>query len=143
MNFLRQIGYLYWLALGILLAIALFSNSPLPLLVAIGIGFVQCIHYLILCRRLSAFPAQVRFAYLGALVVGYLAGGFTVAALLVGTITLLLFDYCPLARMVWLMPWNRTRPITWGVVWWAFAARPATFEATTQLSGTRSAPAAR
>lgn len=143
MESLCPIRYWYWQALGILLAIALFTSSPLALLVAIGLGFVQCIHYLIHCRRLSAFPVQVRAAYLGALVVGHFAGGFTVAALLVGTITLLLFDYCPLARMVWLMPWNRTRPITWGVVWWAFASRPARFDAATQASGTRSAPAAR
>jgi hypothetical protein len=143
MDRLRQIGYLYWLALGILLAIALLNISALALFVAIGLGLVQCIHYLIRYGCLSAFPVQVRVAYLWVLVIGQFAGGLPVAGLLAGTITLLLFNYCPLARMVWLMPWNRTRPITWGVVWWAFSSRPATFDAGAQPSATRSALAAR
>jgi hypothetical protein len=123
----HRIGYWYWLALGMLLAIAHLGISPLALPAAIGLGLVQCIHFLICHRRLSAFPVQVRLAYLGALVSGQIAGGLTVTGLLIGTATLLLFDYCPLARMLWLMPWNRTRPITLGVMWWAFTSRPASF----------------
>ncbi|BAU50186.1 hypothetical protein SVA_3650 [Sulfurifustis variabilis] len=126
MNRFRQIGYWYWLALDILLAVGLFGIAPQALLVAIGLGAFQSFHYLIRQGRLSAFPVQVRIAYLGLLAIGQLGGVFLIVnwIQLIGTTALLLFDYCPLARIVSLMPWNRTRPFTWRLMWRTFCSRP-------------------
>lgn len=121
----RQIGYWYWLAIDILLAVGLFGIAPEALLVAIGLGTFQSIHYLIRHGRLSAFPVQVRVAYLGLLVLGQF-GPLVIFnwIQLIGTTALLVFDYCPLARMLSLMPWNRTRPFSWRLMWWTVVARP-------------------
>lgn len=121
----HQIGYWYWLAIDILLAVGLFGFVPQALLVAIGLGAFQSVHYLIRHRRLSAFPVQVRVAYLALLVLGQFGPLVILNWIqLVGTTALLVFDYCPLARMLSLMPWNRTRPFSWRLAWWTVVVRP-------------------
>jgi hypothetical protein len=126
MNRFRQIGYWYWLAIDVLLAIGLFGIAPRALLVATGLGVFQSVHYLMREGRFSAFPVQVRVAYLGLLVLGQLGGVLVLVnwIQLIGTTALLLFDYCPLARIMSLMPWNRTRPFAWRLVWRAFVSPP-------------------
>jgi len=42
---------------------------------------------------------------------------------LFGTTAQLLFGYCPMARLLDLAPWNRSRPFTFGLVW-GIATRP-------------------
>lgn len=122
----RQIGYGHWLALDVLLALGLFGIASEALLVAIGLGAFQSVHCLARHRRLSAFPVQVRVAYLGLLAIGQLGGVFLIVnwIQLIGTTALLVFDYCPLARILSLMPWNRTRALTWRLLWRAFFSPP-------------------
>ena len=46
------------------------------------------------------------------------------AASLAGTCATVGLDYCTLARIMSLMPWNRTRPLTLRLVWRTFASPP-------------------
>jgi hypothetical protein len=69
-------------------------------------------------RRLAAFPVQVRLGYLLLLALGtvpYL--GFIHWIQLAGTTAVVTVNYCPLARFLSLMPWNRKRPLTAALVW--------------------------
>ncbi|WP_172296668.1 hypothetical protein [Pseudoruegeria sp. HB172150] len=72
-----------------------------------------------LCRMpLRAFPSQVRLAYLGLVLLG-LTGPFhwihAVQAL--GGTVMLLTDYCPLSRMLVILPWNRQERLSWALLW--------------------------
>lgn len=65
---------------------------------------------LILLRfRLRAFPAQVRLAYLAWVAIGTYVPHMTILMYIttVGLATNLFLGYCPLARMLSLLPWNR------------------------------------
>ena len=72
-----------------------------------------------------AFSVQVRIAYLAVLATGLWPPlGFVHWLQLAGTMAQVGFDYCPLARLVSLMPWNRTQPLTFRLVWRTFALPP-------------------
>jgi hypothetical protein len=43
---------------------------------------------------------------------------------LAGTITLLAFGYCPLARLLGLAPWNRKRPLSLALIARVLLGRP-------------------
>lgn len=64
--------------------------------------------------RVSPFPVQVRIAYF----VWVAAGTYVPYMLvlmyitLVGLFTNLFLGYCPLARLMYLMPWNRQEPFS-------------------------------
>ena len=73
----------------------------------IFVSVVQTVHFSV-SRGFTAFPTQVRFVY----------GLFTIAALfdptrifygvlLIGTIMVVLFNSCFIAKVLMLMPWNR------------------------------------
>lgn len=121
----RHIGWRYWLALDILLALGLSGVAPAALPMAIAVGIVQSIHYLRREGRWSAFPVQVRVAYLGLLAAGLWAPlAFIHWIQLAGTTALLTLDYCPLARTLSLAPWNRRAPLTAALVRCAFFSPP-------------------
>jgi len=67
--------------------------------------------------ELAAFPVQVRAAYLALLVAGlYPPLGFIHWVQLVGTWAMVLVGYCPLARALSLLPWNRSQPLSAALV---------------------------
>jgi len=108
----RDSFWWYWALTGIALGAGLSgwrAGVPMAmLLTAIHLG-KRALH----ARSLTDFGVQVRVAYLALLAVGSLP--FLVALLfaqLVGTAALVVFDYCPLARILSLMPWNRRGPLT-------------------------------
>jgi hypothetical protein len=120
-----KVGWRYWLAMDALLAIGLSGLEPLALHACVALGGAQSIHYLFRERRLMAFPVQVRLAYFGLLMVGYWNPvAFVHWIQLVGTTALLVFDYCPLARLLSLAPWNRRHPLTPTLVWRTFVSPP-------------------
>jgi len=122
---ITQIGWWYWFAMDILLALGLFGIMPEALEMAIVLGIAQSLHYWRREKRLTAFPVQVRTAYLGLLCLGMTSiFGFFHWIQLVGTTALLIFDYCPLARILVLAPWNRDVPLTPAVVWRTFVSPP-------------------
>jgi hypothetical protein len=114
----------YWLAAGLALSAALAGWPPgLPLAFA-AVG-AQATHFALRERRLASFPVQVPLAYAALLALG-LAGplGLIHWMQLAGTWTRLIFDYCPLARIMSLLPWNRRAPLTWSLVKRTFLTPP-------------------
>jgi hypothetical protein len=112
MSLPRRLTWWYWLLTGAALGTRLAGwKTGLP--VAIGLTTLQGLHLGLRSRSLVVFPVQVRAAYLGLLLLGSWPPLVALHwAQLAGTTTLLVFDYCPLARMLSLLPWNRRGPLT-------------------------------
>jgi len=79
-------------------------------------------------EQMSPFPVQVRIAYLMWVIVGTYVPHMIVVMYIttVGLATNLFFDYCPLARMMYLLPWNREETFSLGLVWRVFLSPPVT-----------------
>ena len=76
-------------------------------------------------RDLLAFEVQVRAAYLALLLAGVLPGCWPLHAIqFVGVNAMLVFDYCLLARLLSLAPWNRGGPLTRVLLRRAFLSAP-------------------
>jgi hypothetical protein len=101
-----------WLATALALGAGLVGWRPgIPL--AMAAVAVQAVVLRARARSVRAFPVQVRLAYLALLLLGcWPPLRFVHAAQLAGTATLLVFDYCPLARLLSLLPWNRRGRLT-------------------------------
>ncbi|MDH5188946.1 MAG: hypothetical protein OEW37_08330 [Rhodospirillaceae bacterium] len=111
-----KLSWTYWFVTTVLLTLGIFV-WPEALLAVIILNAVQSIHVLIASGKISAFPSQVRVAYLGLLIIGMIDGlAFIHWMQLVGSWAMILFDYCPLARILSLMPWNRSQPFSWDLV---------------------------
>ncbi|HKL77944.1 MAG TPA: hypothetical protein VJ985_06210 [Gammaproteobacteria bacterium] len=114
----------YWLVTVVLLAVGLAGYFP-AFYAAIALCVVQVFHFRQRSRRWTAFPVQVRVAYLGLLLLALwepLRWIFWVQ--LVGTTAMVTVDYCFLARCLSLLPWNRSEPLTWSGVWRTFFSAP-------------------
>ena len=121
----RDIGWWYWLAMDIGLAVGLSGLEPVALHACLGLGAVQSAHYLHRERCLSAFPVQVRIAYALLLLLGHWQPlAFIHWIQLAGTTAMVAIDYCPLARLLSLAPWNRRRPLTLSLAWRTFVSPP-------------------
>lgn len=120
----KHVSWWYWLGADLLLLYGLAGGTwgfaPVIVLCA-----VQALHFIARERSLAAFPVQVRLGYLGLLLFGlWEYGQFIYWIQLAGTTAMVLVDYCPLARFLSLMPWNRTRPFSWKLVARTFLSRP-------------------
>lgn len=73
-----------------------------------------------------AFPVQVRIAYVVWVAIGtYVPNmGWLMWITTVGLATNLFLGYCPLARMLLLLPVNRHEPLSWGLVQRIFLSPP-------------------
>lgn len=103
---------LYWQITALLLA-AHFAGWPggLPLAVALTAG--QVLHFVAYRRTLRALDVQVRMGYLALLLLGSAPLWWPIHLVqFVGVNALLVVDYCLLARLLVLMPWNRAEPLT-------------------------------
>ena len=109
---IRDVKWWYWLATVLLLAAGL-SRWPQALYAAMSLTAVQAVHFAWSNRSWAAFPVQVRLAYLAMLAAGL---WWPLQVLhwiqLGGTTAMVLFDYCPLARLLSLLPWNRDEPLS-------------------------------
>jgi hypothetical protein len=124
MNRISEISWWYWLVTGVFLAGAL-SGCPLGFAPAIGLTVLQTLHYLMKEGTVKAFPVQVRIGYLAWMLAGlWGALGFLLWIQLFGTTAAVLIDYCPMARMVSLLPWNRRAPLTLNLVTRTFLRLP-------------------
>ena len=122
----RRGGLLWWYWL--LTAVALggrLAGWKAGLPAAMALTTLQAIHLGLRSRRLVAFPVQVRATYLVLLLLGSWPPLVALHwAQLAGTATLLFFDYCPLARTLSLLPWNRRGPLTIGRLRATFLSSP-------------------
>jgi len=76
--------------------------------------------------RLSPFPVHVRIAYLAWVAAGAYVPYMTILMYIttVGLATNLFLGYCPLARTMYLMPWNRQEPMSFGLLVRVFISPP-------------------
>lgn len=107
----NDIGWRYWAASDLLLLGTVFGCAWSIAALA-GLTFLHCIHFVLRERSLAAFPLQVRLAWAVLLVAGMWPPlGFMHWIQLAGTSAMVFAGYCPLARTLALMPWNRGRPL--------------------------------
>lgn len=125
MKFLgRHFSWWYWLAADALLIYGL-AGGAWGFAPVIALCTVQALHFIARERSLTAFPVQVRVGYLGLLLFGLWEYGYFIYWVqLAGTTAMVLVDYCPLARILSLMPWNRREPFTWQLMLRTFLSRP-------------------
>lgn len=120
----RPLRWWYWLVTAGLLAASLVA-WPAGLAVTAAFVAFQAVHYAVREGAVRAFPAQTRIAYLALLAAGtWPPLAFVHWLQLAGTAVSVAFDYCTLARIVSLMPWNRTGPLTLRLAWRTFASPP-------------------
>jgi hypothetical protein len=112
MTTIRDLGWWYWFLTVGLLGAGLFGR-PEGIFLAMFLCAVQIVHVFWLTRDVTAFPVQVRVAYLAMLTAG-LWGPFQWLhwMQLAGTTARVLVGYCLLARTLSLAPWNRWQPLS-------------------------------
>jgi len=121
---IRHIGWWYWLATVGLLAATLAGWTE-GIYCTMALTAWQYLHFARRDRSLVSFTAQIRFAYLGLLVLGLWGPFHFIHYLqLVGTTALVLAGYCLLARTLLLMPWNRRARFTLSLARRAFLTPP-------------------
>ena len=121
----KQIVWTYWFATGILLVAYFTGLWANAIYAVIGLAAVQAGHFLALDRHPMAFPVQVRVAYLLWTVAGLWEPLFILHWIqFAGTWAYVTVGYCPLARMMVLMPWNRREKLSFGFVWTLFMKPP-------------------
>jgi hypothetical protein len=120
----RNLSWWIWLATALSLAAGL-GGYPLGFRAAVLISVVQAVVYDFKEVSGFTFPVQVRFAYTALLILcqaSSLEWLYWLPA--AGTFAFVLSGYCPMARVLSLLPWNRTEPITQDLIRRTFLARP-------------------
>lgn len=98
---------LYWQLTALMLA-AHFAGWTYAMPLAIGLTAWHAAHCAVFRGTLRTLDVQVRIAYLGLLIVGGTGPLWPIHVVqFVGVNALLVVDYCLLARLLVLMPWNR------------------------------------
>ena len=132
MNRLKEMDWWYWLVTDCLLLAYLTGwltgwslEWDWGLQLVMVWVLIHTTHYLVREKHITAFPVQVRLAYLLLLILGaYPPLGFLHWLQFLGTTVSLTDDYCFLARVMALMPWNRQRPLTLERAWNTIVAPP-------------------
>lgn len=115
----------YWQLTALLLA-SHYAGWAHGLGAVIALNALQVLHFVLMRRDLMAFEVQLRIGYLALLLLGTLGPFWPVHVVqFVGVNALIVADYCPLARMLVLLPWNRSVPLTPSLAWWLLTAPPA------------------
>jgi hypothetical protein len=115
----------YWLATGLALGAGV-AGVAWALPAAIALTAIQCVHFRAMGHAWGSLPVQVRVVFLGLLFAGLWPPlAFIHVLQCIGTWTNVLVDYCPLARLLSLMPWYRHEPLTWESVGWTLFSPPA------------------
>jgi hypothetical protein len=115
---------LYWQVTALLLA-AHFAGWAAGLPLAIGLTAWQALHFATRRRTLRALDVQVRIGYAALLLLGSVGPLWPVHVVqFVGVNALLVGDYCLLARLLVLLPWNRGVPLSAQLVRQALLSPP-------------------
>ncbi len=113
-----------WLVTDALL-IAGVGGWPAGFLGAIALSAAQSVYYLAKLRSLGSYTVQVRVAYTVLLIACLIPSlRFFYWVPLVGTLAMLVFGYCPMARFLSLMPWNRREGFSLGLLRRTFFSAP-------------------
>lgn len=120
----RSTSWWCWLATVCLLTIGV-SGWAAAFFFTIGLTVVQVFHFVVRERSLTAFPVQVRLAYLLLLLIALPANlRWAYWLPMLGTWVQVLFGYCTMARMVSLLPWNRTEAFSIALLKRTFLSAP-------------------
>ena len=111
-----EIGSVTWWIWAILAGLMLWglTGQMLPREAAMAIAVLQAFGYLLIHRSLRHFPTQLRVAYalwMAVSLVPPLSVMYWILA--AGTTARVLTGYCAMARLLLLLPWNRSVPLTW------------------------------
>ncbi|HSI36027.1 MAG: hypothetical protein ACAI43_25595 [Phycisphaerae bacterium] len=113
-----------WAATTVLLAIGLAGHAW-GFAGAAGVTVIQLVAIGARERRAGAFAVQLRVAYLVLLGTCALPGmGWLYWLPAAGTFALVVFGYCLLARVLSVLPWNRSERLSAELVWRTFTSRP-------------------
>lgn len=119
-----ELSWRYWAVTDLLLIAGLAGAMP-AFYAAVALSLVQIVHFRLREGSVTAFPVQVRMVYTAILAIALLPAMHWLFWLpAAGTLALVLFSYCLLARFLSLMPWNRRAPLTWRLVWRTFTSPP-------------------
>jgi hypothetical protein len=102
-----------WVILAGLLGWGL-TGEPLARDAAMALAFSQAVGYLSVHRSARHFPTQLRIAYALWLAVSLMSPLFVMYWILAaGTAARVLTGYCAMARLLLVLPCNRSVPLTW------------------------------
>jgi len=124
MKFYNNLVWRYWAATTILL-IGVVSGSALSLQAVIVLNAIQVLHFVYREKSITAFPVQVRLTYFGMLFLAqapYMVWIFWWQ--LIGTSAMVLFEYCFLARLLSLLPWNKQEDYSFEMIKRTFLTAP-------------------
>lgn len=108
----RKLSWWYWLVTVVFLTAGVSGWVP-GFYIAIALSAVQVIHFIIIEGSITAFPVQIRIAYLIWMVVALWEPlRFLYWIPVVGTWAMVLTGYCFLARCMSIMPWNLKEPVS-------------------------------
>jgi hypothetical protein len=114
----------YWAATAVLLTAGVLG-WPVGVAAVIGLTLVQLVHFAWRDRHPGSLTMQVRWLYLAVLLLGLWPALPVLHVLaVVGVWVNVLFGYCPGARLLSLMPWNRRVPLSLKLVAWTFVSPP-------------------
>ena len=113
-----------WAATVALLALHL-SGQDYCLIFAMALNLVMAIYYVARIGSIKPYPVQIRLAYAVLLLLGMVPEMTWIHVVqLIGTAAMVAVGYCPLARMLNLLPWNRHESLSWRLVEHSFMRDP-------------------
>ncbi|MCW8986651.1 MAG: hypothetical protein OQK75_03180 [Gammaproteobacteria bacterium] len=120
----KEISWWYWFVTAGLLTYGVTGHVS-GFILAIALTVFQLIHFSFRDKNITSFPIQVRFWYLMLLLIALPAPLQLIYWIpTIGTWAQIIFGYCAMARCVSLLPWNRSVPFTFSLVFKTFFSRP-------------------
>ncbi len=113
---LRDPSWIQWAVVTVLLWLhAIGVHYALAAAVVLCAGVAAAVALRLDSMR--PYAVQIRYGHLAFLVAGLLPPtAWIIYIPLPGTTARVLTGYCPMSRLLMLMPWNRTQPLTWSRV---------------------------
>ena len=115
----------HWVATVALLCSYVITWQAWYLYGAIALCAATSLAYAAYLQGWRNWPVQIRLGFLVLLLFGQLPGMWWIYySQLCGVTAMLTVGYCPMHRMLLLMPWNRMSPLTWSSTMATFTMRP-------------------
>ena len=120
----NDIGWWYWLATALCIAAGVYGYEQ-GFKLTIALSIINLLHFLVRERSFKAFPVQTRTAFLTLVTVAFFEPLRWLYLLpLVGLWAQVLFGYCPMARTVSMLPWNRNSDFNAALLISTYLSRP-------------------